>query len=105
MGVNQIMGGGMRDANTVCDERGATAQSLGQHQDKKQEQEPKQASENGTGPRAYWRSSPFFEGTITTVVLMTALLCRMGDYLQVRGFVFIAWLSYLFLCCHPKWFL
>ncbi|CAM9386280.1 unnamed protein product [Scytosiphon promiscuus] len=81
-GVNQIMGGATRHANAERGEVGTTAKTLARKEGNKQQQERKQPSEQGSGRRASWCCPPFFEGTVTTVVLTTALLCRLGDYLQ-----------------------
>lgn len=85
MGVNQIWGGAKGDAKTGLGAGDIVAESRGHQPNNKQQQGQKQAPQRGDGLRASWRSSSLCEGKIAVAVLMTALVCRMGHYLQVGG--------------------
>lgn len=88
--VAKGVGGLVGDADTERREGGGAAEKLGhRHRVKRSRQ---------------WRgsvcccSSPFFGGRFSTAVLMAAMLCRLGDYVQVgislQLSLYVAWLAF-----------
>ncbi|CAN0360944.1 unnamed protein product, partial [Ectocarpus fasciculatus] len=75
--VAKGVGGLVGDADTERRERGGAAEQLG-HRHRVKRSRQRRGS-------VCCCSSPFFGGRFSTAVLMVAMLCRLGDYVQDNG--------------------
>lgn len=81
--VAKGVGGVVGDAGTERREGGAAAEPLGQrHRSKRSRQR---------GSLCCFCSSPFFGGKFSTAVLTAAMVCRLGDYVEVRISLQLSW--------------